>query len=166
MQRGSYPSRSHHAAADSPSKYTTMMGCTLDTSGLSSSGVRWRFQSASSLLQNLRACVRTASARGVWRVPSVPGVSHRAERREQGQLLQQAGAGCCAKPDAPTTCGCGRPRSSWLAAVTCLCARVCARARSLLVHRGQHAAPLPADCWCDQPRRAGAPSLPLRAPRP
>lgn len=30
-----------------------MIGCTLDTSGLSSSGVRWRFQSASSLLQNL-----------------------------------------------------------------------------------------------------------------
>jgi len=31
-----------------------MMGCTLDTSGLSSSGVKWRFQSASSLLQNLQ----------------------------------------------------------------------------------------------------------------
>jgi hypothetical protein len=30
-----------------------MMGCTFDTSGFSSSGVKWRFQSASSLLQNL-----------------------------------------------------------------------------------------------------------------
>jgi hypothetical protein len=38
----------------SPSKYTTMMGCTLLTSGLSSSGVRLVFQSMSVVLQNLQ----------------------------------------------------------------------------------------------------------------
>mmetsp|Transcript_28810 Transcript_28810/g.73462 ORF Transcript_28810/g.73462 Transcript_28810/m.73462 type:complete len:240 (-) Transcript_28810:229-948(-) len=38
----------------SPSKYTTMMGCTFCTSGLRASGVRLAFQSASWLLQNLQ----------------------------------------------------------------------------------------------------------------
>lgn len=49
----------------SPSKYTTMMGWTFDTSGLSSSGVRCLFQSASSLLQNLLAAAGTWHGSGL-----------------------------------------------------------------------------------------------------